>query len=107
MQPSLHVESIPLDRVLPYAENARTHPDEQVAQIAASIAEFGFNVPVLLRLPHAGTDAEAGAPALWWNGSAWEALITTPLNDGRVETSVDHFSVYGVSRVRGFTLPGG
>lgn len=66
-----------------------------------------FNVPVLLRLPHAGTDAEAGAPALWWNGSAWEALITTPLNDGRVETSVDHFSVYGVSRVRGFTLPGG
>jgi DNA modification methylase len=33
---------------MPYAANARTHPDEQVAQIAASIAEFGFNVPVLL-----------------------------------------------------------
>jgi DNA modification methylase len=48
MQRSLQVESIPLDRVLPYAANARTHPDEQVAQIAASIAEFGFNVPVLL-----------------------------------------------------------
>jgi DNA modification methylase len=48
MQPDLRVESIPLDRVLPYAANARTHPDEQVAQIAASIAEFGFNVPVLL-----------------------------------------------------------
>ena len=48
MQPSLQVESIPLDRVLPYAANARTHPDEQIAQIAASIAEFGFNVPVLL-----------------------------------------------------------
>jgi DNA modification methylase len=39
---------MPIDRVLPYAANARTHPDEQVAQIAASIAEFGFNVPVLL-----------------------------------------------------------
>jgi DNA modification methylase len=48
MQRSLQVESIPIDRVLPYAANARTHPDEQVAQIAASIAEFGFNVPVLL-----------------------------------------------------------
>jgi DNA modification methylase len=48
MQPDLRVESIPLDRVLPYAANARTHPDEQITQIAASIAEFGFNVPVLL-----------------------------------------------------------
>jgi DNA modification methylase len=33
---------------LPYAANARTHPDEQVAQIAGSIAEFGFNVPCLV-----------------------------------------------------------
>ncbi len=48
MRPDLRIETIPLDRVLPYAANARTHPDEQVAQIAASIAEFGFNVPVLL-----------------------------------------------------------
>jgi DNA modification methylase len=48
MGSQLRVESIPLDRVLPYAANARTHPDEQIAQIAASIAEFGFNVPVLL-----------------------------------------------------------
>jgi DNA modification methylase len=48
MQPDLRVESIPIDRVLPYAANARTHPDEQVAQIAASIVEFGFTVPVLV-----------------------------------------------------------
>jgi ParB-like chromosome segregation protein Spo0J len=48
MPRNLQVESIPIDRVLPYVANARTHPDEQVAQIAASIAEFGFNVPVLL-----------------------------------------------------------
>jgi ParB-like chromosome segregation protein Spo0J len=48
MQPSLQVESIPLDRVLPYAENARTHSAAQVAQIAASIAEFGFVNPVLV-----------------------------------------------------------
>jgi len=37
-----------LDRLVPFARNARTHSDEQVAQIAASIAEFGFNNPVLV-----------------------------------------------------------
>jgi DNA modification methylase len=44
----LQVESWPIERLLPYAANARTHPDEQVAQIAGSIAEFGFNVPCLV-----------------------------------------------------------
>jgi DNA modification methylase len=34
--------------LLPYINNARTHSDEQVAQIAASIKEFGFNNPVLI-----------------------------------------------------------
>ncbi len=34
--------------MLPYAANARTHSDAQVAQIAASIAEFGFVNPVLV-----------------------------------------------------------
>ena len=32
--------------LLPYARNARTHSDDQVAQIAASIAEFGFTNPI-------------------------------------------------------------
>jgi DNA modification methylase len=45
---SLQVETWPIDRLLPYAANARTHPDEQIAQIAGSIAEFGFNVPCLV-----------------------------------------------------------
>jgi DNA modification methylase len=36
------------DRLVPYAKNARTHSTEQVAQIAASIAEFGFNAPILV-----------------------------------------------------------
>lgn len=44
----LQVELWPIDRLLPYAANARIHPDEQVAQIAGSIAEFGFNVPCLV-----------------------------------------------------------
>lgn len=42
------VERWPIERLLPYAANARTHPAEQVAQIAGSIAEFGFNVPCLV-----------------------------------------------------------
>jgi len=44
----LQVEHWPLDRLVPYARNARTHSDEQVAQIAGSIAEFGFVNPVLV-----------------------------------------------------------
>ena len=41
----LKIERWPLERLIPYANNARTHSDEQVAQIAASIAEFGFVNP--------------------------------------------------------------
>ena len=37
-----------VDKLIPYAKNARTHSDEQVAQIAGSIKEFGFNNPVLV-----------------------------------------------------------
>ena len=44
----LAIEHWPLDRLLPYAANARTHSDHQVAQIAGSIAAFGFNVPCLV-----------------------------------------------------------
>ncbi len=43
----LQIEKWPIDRLIPYARNSRTHSDEQVAQIAASIAEFGFVNPVL------------------------------------------------------------
>ena len=38
----------PIADLIPYARNARTHSQEQVAQIAASIREFGFTNPVLL-----------------------------------------------------------
>src|ERR1017187_9991161 len=42
------IELWPLDRLVPYARNARTHAPEQIAQIAASIVEFGFNAPILV-----------------------------------------------------------
>jgi DNA modification methylase len=45
---NLTIERLPLDRVLPYERNARTHSETQVAQIAGSIAEFGFVNPVLI-----------------------------------------------------------
>ena len=42
------IEIWAIARLVPYAKNARTHSAEQVAQIAASIAEFGFVNPVLV-----------------------------------------------------------
>lgn len=44
----LQVEYRYVDSLIPYARNARTHSDEQVSQIAASIQEFGFNNPILV-----------------------------------------------------------
>ena len=44
----LNIECLPVEALTPYARNARTHSEEQVAQIAASIAEFGFVNPVLI-----------------------------------------------------------
>ena len=41
------IERKPVSDLLPYARNARTHSDEQVAQIAASIREWGWTMPVL------------------------------------------------------------
>ena len=41
------IEQWPTDKLVPYARNARTHSDAQVAQIVASIAEFGFTNPIL------------------------------------------------------------
>ena len=42
------IEQISIDALIPYARNSRTHSDAQVAQIAASIREFGFTNPVLI-----------------------------------------------------------
>jgi DNA modification methylase len=44
----LQIEQWPVDRLLPYIRNARTHSDEQVAQVAASIVEFGWTNPILV-----------------------------------------------------------
>jgi DNA modification methylase len=46
--PADNVTRWPVKRLTPYARNARTHSKEQVAQIAASIQEFGFTNPILV-----------------------------------------------------------
>jgi len=42
------IECWPLERLKPYAQNAKTHGADQVAKIAASMAQFGWTVPVLV-----------------------------------------------------------
>lgn len=42
------IEILPAADLVPYARNSRTHDDAQVAQIAASIKEFGFTNPILI-----------------------------------------------------------
>ncbi|WP_441268812.1 site-specific DNA-methyltransferase [Bradyrhizobium sp. 215_C5_N1_1] len=49
----LQIEYWPLDRLIPYARNARTHSSAQVAEIAGSIRAFGFSNPILV-----GEDAD-------------------------------------------------
>lgn len=48
MNTPYQIEHLKTDNLIPYAMNARTHSEEQVAQIAASIREFGFTNPVLI-----------------------------------------------------------
>lgn len=44
----MQIKQTEITNLIPYASNSRTHSDDQVAQIAASIKEFGFNNPILL-----------------------------------------------------------
>jgi DNA modification methylase len=46
--PADKVERRPVADLIPYARNARTHSDAQVAQIAASVNEWGWTTPVLV-----------------------------------------------------------
>ena len=52
------IELWSVDKLVPYARNARTHSNAQVAQIAASIVQFGFNNPILV-------DTNAEVPRTW------------------------------------------
>ncbi len=42
------IEQWPIARLKPYAKNARTHSDDQIARIAASLIEYGWTAPVMV-----------------------------------------------------------
>ena len=44
----LKIVQKPVDKLIPYINNSRTHSDEQIAQIASSIKEFGWTNPILV-----------------------------------------------------------
>ena len=44
----LQIKNVPVEQLIPYVKNSRTHSDAQVAQIAASIKEFGWTNPILV-----------------------------------------------------------
>jgi DNA modification methylase len=71
---SSKIEQWPTSKLLPYARNARTHSPEQVAQIAASIVEFGFTNPIL-----AGSDGMIVAGHGRWSAAQKLGLHTVPV----------------------------
>ena len=46
--PADKVDRRPISELIPYARNSRTHSDAQVAQIAASVREWGWTMPILI-----------------------------------------------------------
>jgi ParB-like chromosome segregation protein Spo0J len=44
----MQIKEVAVDKLIPYANNSRTHSEAQIAQIAASIKEFGFKNPILI-----------------------------------------------------------
>jgi hypothetical protein len=68
--PADKVERWAIDRLIPYAKNARTHSDAQVAAIAASIKEWGWTTPALV-----GEDAVSPAEA---RGTSWVISRSPP-----------------------------
>jgi DNA modification methylase len=44
----MQINEVAIEALIPYAKNSRTHDDAQVAQIAASIKEFGWTNPILV-----------------------------------------------------------
>ena len=44
----MQIQEVEVSKLIPYAKNSRTHDDAQIAQIAASIKEFGWTNPILV-----------------------------------------------------------
>jgi len=87
--PADQVERHPIDRLLPYARNARTHSNEQVAQIAASMKEWGWANPILigwdealLKIELAGlSDMAFDLSVIGFSGIEIETALGKPVDD--------------------------
>ena len=77
--PALSIEYWPIERLVPYARNARTHSPAQVAELAGSIRSFGFVNPVLV-----GSDGDiiAGHGRLPFNTDGGGLCNNHPGNKG-------------------------
>ena len=64
---TLQITYKPTADLIPYARNSRTHDDAQVAQIAASIKEFGWTNPILLD----GFNGIIAATVALWQRKSW------------------------------------
>lgn len=82
----LQTRAVDIAALIPYARNSRTHSEEQIAQIAASLVEFGWTNPILTdgangiiaghgRLLAARKVAEAGASIPNWPDAAKAPVI--------------------------------
>ena len=48
MKTTTEMQLVPIDRLIPYINNARTHSPEQINKLRASLREFGFINPVII-----------------------------------------------------------
>ena len=62
---STTIELWPVERLIPYDRNARTHSDQQIEQMARRIREFGFTNPILVDTRANKLYVKKGLTLLW------------------------------------------
>lgn len=91
---AIKTETRPIADLIPFARNSRTHSDSQVAQIAASIREFGWTNPILI-------DGDNGIIAGEMTGRSIHAI---ELNPAYVDVAVKRWQEFtGQDAVHGET----
>ena len=123
--PADKVERRPLASLIPSARNARTHSDAQVAQIAASIREWGWTMPILvdeagtiiaghgrvLAAARLGLDAVPVMVARGWSDAQKRAYLIADnklglTDDDGVRVALTGFSERGLSALNASGNPG-
>jgi hypothetical protein len=94
------VERWAIDRLIPYAKNARTHSDAQIAALAASVKEWGWTTPVLFCddavRPQIVVQPDGAAGPIRWchlTGGVGQDISVVVLSLARCEISVAALAV--------------